>query len=118
MKNEINLDALLKEMAAQHQPQLPSASLIWWRAQIARKLTEKKLIERPLRVMRASAAIACTVIVATLIAHSWRQLQAAVLDNKWLLVPLFLLTGCLVLALLVSFRGKSDRSPFSLNINS
>jgi hypothetical protein len=112
MKNEINLDALLKEMVAHYQPQLPSASLIWWRAQIARKLREKERIERPLQVMRVTAAIACTVILATLSAYSWEQLQALVFDSKWLLLPLFLLTGLLVVALLISSRAKSARYPF------
>ncbi|MGC2769313.1 MAG: hypothetical protein WB607_27690 [Candidatus Acidiferrum sp.] len=112
MKNEINLDSLLKEMVGHYQPQLPSASLIWWRAQIARKLREKERIERPLQVMRVTAAIACAVILATLSAHSWGQLQALVLDNKWLLLPLFLLTGSLVVALFVSPWAKSDRFPF------
>jgi hypothetical protein len=106
MKNEINLNALLKEMVANHQPQLPSASLIWWRAQIDRKLREKERIERPLQVMRLTAAIVCTVILAMLSAHSREQLQALVLDNKWLLLPLLLLSGSLVWALVVSSRAK------------
>lgn len=112
MKNEINLDALLKEMVANYRPQLPSASLIWWRAQIARKVREKERIERPLRVMRVIAAIAFAVTLTTLSAHSWGHLQASVLDNKWLLLSLFVLTGSLVVALLVSSRAKSDRFPF------
>jgi hypothetical protein len=111
MKNEINLNALLKEMVANHQPQLPSAKLIWWRAQLVRKLREKERIERPLQVMRVTAAIVCAVILAMLSAHSWEQLQALVLDNKWLLLPLFLLTGSLVVALVVSSRVKIHRFP-------
>jgi hypothetical protein len=112
MKNEINLDSLLKEMVAHYQPQLPCASSIWWRAQIARKLREKERIERPLQVMRVTTTIACAVILATLSAHRWGQLQAVVLDNKWVLLPLFLLTGSLVIALFVSSRAKSDRFTF------
>ncbi len=118
MKNEINLDTLLKEMVANHQPQLPSASLIWWRAQIARKLREKERIERPLGVMRVTAAIACAVILTMFSAHSWGQLRASVLDNRWLLLPLFLLTGSLVVQLLVLSRAKSARFPFRWTLTS
>ena len=112
MKDEINLNLVLKEMVANYQPQLPSASLIWWRAQIARKLRGKERVERPLQVMRVAGAIVCAVILATLSAQSWGQLQALVLENKWLLLPLFLVTGCLVVALLASSRAKSDRFSF------
>src|SRR5258707_122167 len=35
--NEFELDSLLKKMADDHQPELPSPGLIWWRAQILKK---------------------------------------------------------------------------------
>ncbi|MGB2628503.1 MAG: hypothetical protein WAK20_17090 [Candidatus Acidiferrum sp.] len=112
MKNEISLNAILREMVARHQPQLPNASLIWWRAQIARKLREKERIERPLQVMRVTAAIACAVMLSMLSTHIWGQLQALILENKWLLLSLYLLTGSRVVGLLVSSRAKIDRFPF------
>ena len=120
MKNEIDLDALLREMAAHHQPQLPSASLIWWRAQISRKLRAKERIERPLMAMRVAAAITCTVIMVTLIAGSWGQLQAEVRDNRWLLIPVLLLTATASLvsvALLVWSWVKGDRCPYSSSLD-
>jgi hypothetical protein len=59
MNNEFELDSLIKKMAADHQPELPSPGLIWWRAQILKKQQEKARIERPLVVMRVLAAVVC-----------------------------------------------------------
>jgi len=58
MNNEFELDSLIKKMANEHQPELPSPGLIWWRAQILKKPQEKARIERPLMVMRMVAALA------------------------------------------------------------
>jgi hypothetical protein len=34
--NDSDLDAILKQMATEHRPQLPSPGLIWFRTQIAK----------------------------------------------------------------------------------
>ena len=56
MNNDFEFDSLIKKMAAEHQPELPSPGLIWWRAQIFKKQAEKERIERPLTIMRLVAA--------------------------------------------------------------
>jgi hypothetical protein len=64
MNNSFEFDSLVKKMAAQHQPELPSAGLIWWRAQILRKQAEKERAERPFTIMRLVAgAVSLAVIV-------------------------------------------------------
>jgi hypothetical protein len=66
MNSDFEFDSLIKKMAAQHQPELPSPGLIWWRAQILKKQAEKERIERPVTIMRALAAIICLVVVVGL----------------------------------------------------
>lgn len=66
MNRDFEFDSLVKKMAAQHQPELPSPGLIWWRAQILKKQSEKERIERPVTIMRALAAIICLVVVVGL----------------------------------------------------
>ncbi len=88
--NEFELDSLLKKMADDHQPELPSPGLIWWRAQILRKQQEKERIERPMVIMRSVAAAACLIAFFVLLAGNWRQFQSM----NWLLLPL----GIMVLA--------------------
>ncbi|HET7873710.1 MAG TPA: hypothetical protein VFL42_14435 [Terriglobales bacterium] len=57
MSNDAQLDALIKKMAQDHQPELPSPGVIWWRAQIQKKLAEKERVERPMVMMRQLVAI-------------------------------------------------------------
>jgi len=66
MNNDFEFDSLIKKMAADHQPELPSPGVILWRAQILKKQVEKERIERPLTIMRVLAAAACLAIVAGL----------------------------------------------------
>jgi hypothetical protein len=63
MNNDFEFDSLIKKMAADHQPELPSPGVIWWRAQILKKQAEKERIERPLTIMRVLAAILCLAVV-------------------------------------------------------
>jgi hypothetical protein len=66
MNNDFEFDLLIKKMAADHQPELPSPGVIWWRAQILKKQAEKERVERPLTVMRALAALLCLAVVVGL----------------------------------------------------
>lgn len=63
MNNDFQFDSLIKKMAAEHQPELPSPGLIWWRAQILKKQAEKERIEKPFLVMRIVAAIAFVLVL-------------------------------------------------------
>lgn len=66
MNDNFEFDSLIKKMAADHQPELPSPGVIWWRAQILKKQAEKQRIERPFTIMRLLAAVVCLAIVAGL----------------------------------------------------
>jgi hypothetical protein len=66
MNNDLEFDSLVKKMAAEHQPELPSPDVIWWRAQILKKQAEKQRIERPFTIMRVLAAILCLAVVVGL----------------------------------------------------
>lgn len=90
--NDSDLDAILKQMATEHRPQLPSPGLIWFRAQIVRKARQKERIERPLVVMRGLAGLAGGVMLLLLVASNWGQMQDAMDRGRWFLLPLLLLT--------------------------
>ena len=66
MNNDFEFDSLIKKMAADHQPELPSPGVIWWRAQILKKQAEKERVERPLIIMRVLAALLCIAVVVGL----------------------------------------------------
>jgi hypothetical protein len=66
MNNDFEFDSLIKKMAADHQAELPSPGVIWWRAQILKKQAEKERIERPFTIMRALAAVLCLAVVVGL----------------------------------------------------
>jgi|SRR5579872_1763829 len=53
------LDLMLKRSAAEHQPHLPSAQTIWWRAQIVARQKQRERVERPLLAMFWVAAATC-----------------------------------------------------------
>jgi len=66
MNNDFEFDSLIKKMAADHRPELPSPGVIWWRAQILKKQAEKERVERPLIIMRVLAALLCIAVVVGL----------------------------------------------------
>jgi hypothetical protein len=108
MNNDSQLDSLLKQMAEDHRPQLPSPGLIWWRAQILRKRQEQARIERPVMIMRRVAAVVGVVVLAVLVTGNREQLQALLANETWLLVPLgiVILIASLVSATLLRLSAK------------
>jgi hypothetical protein len=76
MNNEFELDSLIKKMASEHQPELPSPGLIWWRAQILRKQAEKERAERPFTIMRLVA----TVVSLAVIVGLWSSQSESIRD--------------------------------------
>ena len=92
MRNDSDLDAIIKQMATEHQPQLPSPGLIWFRAQIVRRARRKERIERPLVVMRGLAGLTGAAILLVFVASNWTQMQDAMDHRSWFLLPLILLT--------------------------
>jgi hypothetical protein len=108
MNNGSQLDALLKQMAEDHHPELPSPGLIWWRAQILRKQQERARIERPVMIMRLVATLVCIVVFAALVASDWQQFQVLLGRESWLLLPvgIVILTASLVSASLLWSAAK------------
>lgn len=108
MNNDSQLDSLLKQMAKEHHPQLPSPGLIWWRAQILRKQQEKARIERPVKVMRMVATVAWLVLLAALVSATGQQFQALLAREGWMIVPLgiVLLTASLISLSLLRSTAK------------
>jgi hypothetical protein len=92
MKDDRELDELLKGMAAEHQVLLPTPGLIWWRAQILKKQREQERIERPLIVMRQLTAVLCGVFFVALLAENFGQMQTVLRNHSWFLLPLLILT--------------------------
>jgi hypothetical protein len=66
MSNDFEFDSLIKKMAAEYRPELPSPGLVWWRAQILRKQAEKERIERPFAIMRLVAVAVGLLFLAAL----------------------------------------------------
>lgn len=110
MTDESQLDSLLKQMANEHRPELPSPDLIWWRAQIVRKQEQRKRIEQPIVVMRLVAIVACIAVCLGVVAAYWQVFQEVVANTGWMLLPLGIaaLALCTVSALLV--RSPSSRA--------
>ncbi len=90
--NDSDLDAILKQMATEHRPQLPSPGLIWFRAQLVRKTQRKERIERPLVVMRVLTALIGAVLLLAFVAANWVEIQDVINHQSGLLFPLLFLT--------------------------
>jgi len=86
MSDDSRLDFLLKQMAEDHRPELPSPGLVWWRAQILRKQQEKDRIERPMIIMRWVAAAVCAAASLVLLAGNWSLFYTAAETYRSLLL--------------------------------
>ena|SRR5215467_7958806 len=104
MNNDLEFDSLIKKMAADHQPELPSPDVIWWRAQILKKQAEKERIERPVTIMRiAAAAFFLLVLVGLLFNEAGSMRDALGGLGVFPFVPLLLagtVIGVVVMALM------------------
>jgi hypothetical protein len=87
--NDAQLDFLIKKMAEDHRPELPSLGVIWWRAQIQKKLAEKESIERPMVIMRLLATVLCAAVVAGMLVANARLLLTLARSSA----PLSILLG-------------------------
>jgi hypothetical protein len=101
---DIQLNALIQQMAQQHQPELPSAGVIWWRAQILRKMEEKKRIERPIVFMRLLAGtISLAVVVYLALSYRADFLSGTAISAVLLAIGLLSFSS-LVIYLVASLR--------------
>jgi fatty acid desaturase len=110
MSDDSRLDFLLKQMAEEHQPELPSPGLVWWRAQILRKQQEKDRIERPMIIMRWLAAAVCAA-AAVMLAGNWGVFRTATAGTYPWLLPLVILTVAVsVVSIVASLRSPASKS--------
>jgi hypothetical protein len=104
MNKDLEFDALIKKMAAEHRAELPSPDVIWWRAQILKKQAEKRRIERPVTIMRIAAAAFFLVVLAGLsIGEAGSMREALGQLGVFPFVPLLLagaVMGLVVMALM------------------
>jgi hypothetical protein len=107
MNNDAQLDALIKQMAQDHQPELPGPGVIWWRAQIQKKLAEKERIERPMVIMRLAAALVCAVVLLGMLAANWRQFFSISEGRAPLLTALVIGGAVFFAAALAALRPSS-----------
>ena len=102
--NNLEFDSLIKQMAAEHQPELPSPDAIWWRAQILKKQAEKQRIERPVTIMRmAATALFLLAVVWLWIKEAGSMRDALARLGAFPFVPLLLagaVMGLVVMALM------------------
>jgi hypothetical protein len=110
--NDADLDAMLKQMATEHRPQLPSPGLIWFRAQLVHKARQKERIERPLVVMRGLASLIGAVLMFALVAVNWREFQDTMDNQRSFVLPLLLtVTASLASGALLLWSRAKRREP-------
>lgn len=110
MNNDSQLDFLIKNMARQHEPELPSPGLIWWRAQIQKKLAEKERIERPIMIMRTAAVAVCVGLVSGFLAVNSHQVPEIGRGPSALLLLGFFALAVLLSAGSLLFRESAKKS--------
>jgi len=103
-EKDLQLNAMIQDMAQRHQPELPSPGVIWWRAQIQKKFAEKDRIERPMAIMRLLAGTVELVIAAYLVLNYRAQLVGSTGFSGILFLLCLLALGSLIMFLLAGLR--------------
>jgi len=101
MNNDFEFDSLIKKMAADHQPELPSPGVIWWRAQILKKQAEKERIERPVTIMRMAAVFFLLLLVGLWISKAASMRDALARLSAFPFVPLLFAGAVMGLVVMV-----------------
>jgi hypothetical protein len=101
-----DLDLLIKKMAAEHQPELPSPGLVWWRAQILKKQAQKERIERPVNIMRVVAAAVCLMVVIGLWLSQGSTLWTSLGGSALLTLLPVVLGGALLIAAVLALMWR------------
>jgi len=111
MNDHSRLDTLLKQVAEDHQAELPSPGLIWWRAQILRKQQEKDRIERPLIIMRWVAAAVCAAAALVVLARNWSVIRTATAGSyPWLLALVIVTVAVSAVSIVVATRSPASKT--------
>ena len=84
--NDAQLDSLIKNMADHHQPPLPSPGLIWWRAQVLKKLEAKERVERPMAIMRMVVSAVGAALLLGLVVVNWLAFHSGIQQNGLILL--------------------------------
>lgn len=108
MNNDRDVDRFIKQMAAGHQPELPSPGVIWWRAQLLRKQAEQERIERPAIIMRMVSAAMCVLVVLVLWLRQGRTLWSVLTDSGLLMFLPFLVGGLLLTAIVLALLWRTS----------
>jgi hypothetical protein len=70
MSGEDNVERFMKQIAtAEAGAPVPSASAVWWRAELRRRLALEERATRPMRIADGIACALCTVAAAILAAQ-------------------------------------------------
>src|SRR5262249_7157965 len=101
-----DLDLLIRKMAADHQPELPSSGLVWWRAQILKKQKQKERIERPVTIMRIIAAAVCMVVLVGLWLSQGNSLWQLPGGSALVVVLPILLGGAFLIAAILTLMWR------------
>lgn len=107
-KKELEFDALMKQMAADHHADLPSAQAIWWRARIQKKFENEKRVERPLMLVRLATAI-LGLIAALALASRFRLITDAPFRSGYFLAALAMTAAFAVLGFVFSMPERLRR---------
>lgn len=112
MNSDPQLELHIRKMAEEHQAQLPSPGLIWWRAKVEQKFAEKERVERPLMIMRTVAVIVCVGIMAGALLMNWRQIASVLNQGQaTVLFAFVIVAGAILLpAGLLLLRESTKRS--------
>jgi hypothetical protein len=69
--NDVEFAASLKSIAGDPGTALPEAEVIWWRAQLRRRLEAEERATRPIRLVERLACSVCVLAAAVLAASLW-----------------------------------------------
>ena len=111
-----NFDASIRELAAEAQTgTLPDPALIWWKAEMRRRLELQRKATRPIRIAEAAGAAMVLVAVIGFLADAWPRVSpdARELGLSFLWYWLGLATAAALAAGVSLFTGAPRPGPFS-----
>ena len=111
-----NFDASIRELAAGSQTgALPAPALIWWKAEMRRRLELQRKATRPIRIVEAAGAVVLLAAVLWFLAGAWPRVSPAVreLGLSFLWYWLGLATAATLAAVVSLFTGAPRPGPSS-----
>jgi len=111
-----NFDASIRELAAEAQTgALPDPALIWWKAEMRRRLELQRKATRPIRIAEAAAAVVVLAAVIWFLAEAWPLVSPAAreLGLSFLWYWFGLATAATLAAVVSLFTGAPRVGPSS-----